>query len=622
VTVTVHRRATAAGDDPAAWAAAARRAGATSVELASPTADTVAAVLEGGLLPVATTPAPAAVAWVLPPGEALALGEAGTPGWRLTVLHDGTRAEVLDALVRTGAPWLRTTPDRVAEAATITDLPALGATVSVEVGTVDEAVAAVRAGAGDLVVGEWDDDRLGELRDALAPARLVERVALPLFTEIDAVRATLPRPAFTGWCHQTDGSGAARPRYTWAPGKDVHPPVPERRLSAEWGDARWRDGDGVRDLDGLHPTLAGILERSLEGTPPTVAEVEALFRARGAEVEAVAHVADTLRRRAAGDVVTYVINRNINYTNQCYFRCGFCGFSRGPKSVGFRDDPYILETHEVVHRSVEAWERGATEVCLVGGIHPQFTGDFYAGVLEAIKQRLPEMHVHGFTPLEVWQGAATLGVSVEAFLTRMRDAGLGTLPGTAAEILDDEVREHLCPDKVRTAEWADVMITAHRLGLRATSTIMHGHIDHPRSWANHYEVLREIQRRTGGFTEFVPLPFVHMGAPIFLQGLSRPGPTWDEVVLIHAVARIAFDGLIPNIQASWVKLGLDGGARLLDAGCNDLGGTLMNESISRSSGAAHGQLATPEELEAAIRRMGRVPARRNTVYEILETMTP
>jgi FO synthase len=272
----------------------------------------------------------------------------------------------------------------------------------------------------------------------------------------------------------------------------------------------------------------------------------------------------------------------------------------------------------VVHRSVEAAERGATEVCLQGGIHPDFTGDFYVEVLEAIKRRLPEMHVHGFTPLEVWQGAQTLGVSVRSFLTRLRDAGLGSLPGTAAEVLDDGVRRHLCPDKVRTAEWAEVMITAHELGLRATSTLMFGHIDGPAAWANHLEVLREIQRRTGGFTEFVPLPFVHMASPIYLQGRARPGPTWDEVVLVHAVARIALDGLIPNIQASWVKLGLEGGARLLRAGCNDLGGTLMNENISRASGAAHGQLATPEELEAVIRAAGRTPARRTTLYGLAE----
>jgi FO synthase len=619
VTVTFCRSATL-GSVTAEAAADLRVAGITTAESDAPDADWAAAALEGGLLPVATVPsAEGAVAWVLDPGDALTMAEAGTPGWRLTVRHAGNRAEVIDAIARTRAPWLRTDPDRVAEAASITDLPAMHAVVSVAVDDLDAAVAAVRGGAGDLLIGDWDAEAIGALREALAPARLVERVALPLFTEIDAVRDTLPKPAFSAWCNQVDGSGAARPRYAWAPGRDIPSPVPARRLSAEWADRAWLDGTPETGLDRLHPTLAGILERSLDGTPPTRSEVEILFGARGAEVEAIAHVADTLRERTCGDTVTYVVNRNINYTNQCYFKCGFCGFSRGPKSLQFKDDPYILEIHEVVHRSVEAWERGATEVCLVGGIHPQFTGDFYAGVLEAIKARLPQMHVHGFTPLEVWQGAATLGVSVEQFLTRMRDSGLGTLPGTAAEILDDEVRRFLCPDKITTAEWAEVMITAHRLGLRATSTIMHGHIDHPRSWANHYEVLREVQRRTGGFTEFVPLPFVHMGAPIYLQGRSRPGPTWDEVVLIHAVARIAFDGLIPNVQASWVKLGLPGGARLLEAGCNDIGGTLMNESISRASGASHGQLATPEELEAAIRGMGRTPARRNTVYELLES---
>jgi FO synthase len=353
--------------------------------------------------------------------------------------------------------------------------------------------------------------------------------------------------------------------------------------------------------------------------PPTRDEIERLFRARGVEVEAIAAVADTLREQAVGDTVTYVVNRNINYTNQCYFRCGFCAFSKGPRSLNLRGDPYLLEIHEVVARTVEAAERGATEVCLQGGIHPEFTGDFYVSVVEAIKAAVPDMHIHGFTPLEVWQGAETLGIGVDEFLSRLRDAGLGTLPGTAAEILDDGVREFLCPDKIRTAQWAQVMITAHELGLRSTSTMMFGHIDGPASWANHLEVLRQIQSRTGGITEFVPLPFVHMGSPIYLRGRARPGPTWDEVVLVHAVARIAFDGLIPNIQASWVKLGLDGGARLLAAGCNDMGGTLMDESISRAAGAAHGQLATPEELEAAITAAGRTPARRDTLYRLLET---
>lgn len=599
---------------PAGWA--------TTTETAGLDDAAIAAVLAAGRLPVETGRSDGtAAAWVVAPGHAMELLARGVDGWRIAVRHEGTRADVLDAVVRTGAVMLRTTMERIGEACELTGLPALSTTVSVVVSDIAEAVAAVRAGARDLVVGDWDAARLAELRDALDPELLIERTAFLPGTEIDDARDTLARPLFTAWLALTDGAGAARPRGPWAPGIDMVPPIPPRRMSAEWGDEAWTHSAPDEGLARLRPALAGVLERALEGRPPSVSEIESLFCARGEEVDAIARVADALRARACGDQVTYVINRNINYTNQCYFRCGFCGFSRGPKSLKMRDDPYILNIHEVVHRSVEAWERGATEVCLVGGIHPSFTGDFYAGVVEAVKARLPEMHIHGFTPLEVWQGAQTLGVSVREFLLRLRDAGLGTLPGTAAEILDDQVRLHLCPDKIRTAEWAEVMITAHEMGLRSTSTIMFGHIDNPRAWAKHYEVLRQIQRRTGGITEFVPLPFVHMGAPIYLQGRSRPGPTWDECVLIHAVARIAFDGLIPNIQASWVKLGLEGGERLLAAGCNDIGGTLMNESISRASGASHGQLATPEELEATIRRAGRVPARRNTVYDILEPAT-
>jgi FO synthase len=579
----------------------------------------VAAALEARLLPVETAaPEAPALAWVLPPAQALALAGRGVAGWRLTVRHAGPRAEVLDALARTGAAFLRTDPAGLEEAIELGWLPGLATRVSVAVGTLTEALDAVAGGAVDLVLGDWDAEAVGTLREAIAPRALVERTALPPGVEIDEVRAALPRPLFTAWLGRVDGSGASRPRTTWAPGVDQPPPVPARRLSAEWEDAAWRERPPEEGLGRLEPGLAGILARSLQGTPPRVAEITRLFRARGAEVEAIAAVADVLRARACGERVTYVINRNINYTNQCYFRCGFCGFSRGPKSLNLRGAPYILNVHEVVHRAVEAAERGATEVCLQGGIHPDFTGDFYVEVLSAIKARLPDMHVHGFTPLEVWQGAHTLGLSVREFLTRLRDAGLGTLPGTAAEILDDRVRAHLCPDKVRTSEWAEVMVTAHELGLRATTTMMFGHIDDPRAWANHLEVLRVIQRRTGGFTEFVPLPFVHMASPIFLQGRARPGPTWDEVVLVHAVGRIALEGLIPNIQASWVKLGLAGGARLLAAGCNDLGGTLMDENISRASGASHGQLASPAELEAAIRGAGRAPARRSTLYEVLE----
>jgi FO synthase len=278
-----------------------------------------------------------------------------------------------------------------------------------------------------------------------------------------------------------------------------------------------------------------------------------------------------------------------------------------------------MSIDEVAQRSVEAWERGATEVCLQGGIHPDFTGQFYIDVVEAVKAAVPDMHVHGFTPLEIWQGAETAGTSVRDLLEQLKAAGLGTLPGTAAEILDDDVRLTLCPDKIRTSQWVEVMLTAHDIGLRTTSTMMFGHVDGPRSWANHLEVLRNVQVRTGGFTEFVPLPFVHMGAPLWLRGKARPGPTWDEVILVHAVSRLAFMGLIDNIQASWVKLGLDGAEALLRAGCNDVGGTLMDESISRAAGASHGTEATSADFLDLILDLDRQPVRRNTVYEPIES---
>jgi len=613
--ITFHRLRPADAVTPA-WAETARAAGTTAVEMEAPAPADATAALEAGLLFTAAGPATDAPAWVVAPGSAAALRDAGVAGWRVTVLDEGPVEAVLDALARGGAAFLRTGRSRVADAAALCALPDVAAVPSVFVDSVEDAVAAVAAGAGDLLLRDWDTESLGELRVALG-TRLVERTVFPIGLDIDEARDALAADHFTAWLGQVDGSGAARPRSEWAPGKDMRVPLPPHRHSAEWADAAWAAQPPPSGFDGARPAIAAVLERSLDGTPPTRDEIELLFTARGDEVDAVARVADELRRRANGDTVTYVVNRNINYTNQCYFRCGFCAFSKGPRSLNLRGDPYLLEVHEVVHRTREAWERGATEVCLQGGIHPDFTGDFYVSVLEAIKEAVPEMHVHGFTPLEVWQGAETLGTTVADFLHRLQAAGLGTLPGTAAEILDDRVRRHLCPDKITTAEWAQVMVTAHEMGLRSTSTMMFGHIDGPASWANHLEALRVVQRRTGGFTEFVPLPFVHMGAPIFLRGKARPGPTWDEVVLVHAVARIAFDGLIPNIQASWVKLGLDGGAALLRAGCNDMGGTLMDENISRAAGASHGQLATPEELEAAIRAAGRVPARRNTLYEVL-----
>ncbi|MFO7548520.1 MAG: 5-amino-6-(D-ribitylamino)uracil--L-tyrosine 4-hydroxyphenyl transferase CofH [Acidimicrobiia bacterium] len=598
--------------------AASRRQEGTSV-LESPSlteADVVAALAEG-MHPVSLgIGVVEPLAWVVGPAEAVELADRGVPGWRLAVADEGSWEETLDALARSEARYLRSRRSKVRQLARRVDLPGLAVRVSVFVDNVDQALAAVEAGAGDLLLRDWDVDRIGRLRDAL-PGLLVERTGLPPGVGIDEAREVLPAELFTVWLARVDGAGVARPGHGWAPGVDAPVPVPGSRLSARWVDLAWIDGGPPEGLAGAGD-LAPVLERSLEGTPPTRDEVEALFSAHGDQVDAVAWTADHLRRRAVGDTVTYVVNRNINYTNLCYFRCGFCAFSKGPRSLNLRGDPYLMGLPEIVRWAREAAERGATEVTLQGGIHPEFTGEFYVGVVEAIKAELPDLHIHGFTPLEVWQGAATLGVGVRDFLIRLRDAGLGTLPGTAAEILDDEVRRHLCPDKIRTSQWSDVMVTAHELGLRATATMMFGHIDHPRAWANHLEVIRRIQRRTGGFTEFVPLPFVHMGSPIFLRGRARPGPTWDEVVLVHAVARVAFDGLIPNIQASWVKLGLDGGARLLDAGCNDLGGTLMGEIITRAAGASHGQEVTPAEFESAIGRTGRLAARRTTLYEILQ----
>ncbi len=599
-----------------------RAEGTTAVELERPVPEAADACLAGGVLP-AGKDGPAGgetevAAWVVPPAAAVELSEQGVPGWRLSVTHGGDRAAAIDALARAEAAFLRTGRSRAAEAAELAGLPAIRARVSVFADSVPDGLAAVRAGAGDLLLRDWDAERIGQLRDALAaepePLALEERTAFPPGLPVDEARRELPPALFKVYLDQADGSGFARPRYSWAPGAPLRPPLNPRRFSAAWPDAAWSGAEGGGLEDASRPVRA-VLENSLQGTPPSTAEVARLLSARGRDVDAVAWAADRLRSQRVGEEVTYVVNRNINYTNICYFRCGFCAFSKGPRSLNLRGDPYLMSVEEVVERTLEAAERGATEVCLQGGIHPEFTGRFYVDVLEAIKRAAPDMHVHGFTPLEVWQGAETLGMPVRAFLEMLAGAGLGTLPGTAAEILDDRVRKHLCPDKIRTAQWAEVMLTAHELGLRSTATIMFGHIDDPAAWANHFETLREIQRRTGGFTEFVPLPFVHMAAPIYLRGRARPGPTWDEVVLVHAAARLAFDGLIPNIQASWVKLGLEGGARLLEAGCNDLGGTLMNETISRAAGASHGQEVDGGRFEELILSLGRIPRRRNTLYE-------
>jgi len=343
-------------------------------------------------------------------------------------------------------------------------------------------------------------------------------------------------------------------------------------------------------------------------------ELTRLLEARGSEAQHVFAAADRLRRQVCGDEVTYVVTRNIQYTNVCYFRCGFCAFSKGKLARNLRGAPYLVPLEEIVRRVEEAWERGATEVCLQGGIPPAFTGEYYADVVRAIAAAVPGIHVHAFSALEVWQGAATLGLSLEEYLRLLHELGLGSLPGTAAEVLDDEVRRVICPDKVTTDQWLAVHDAAHRVGLHSNVTLMFGHADTPRSWARHLLRAREQQRATGGFTEFVPLPFVPMEAPMYVQGRARRGPTFRETLLVHAVARLALHPWITNVQASWVKLGPEGSRQALAAGVNDLGGTLMNESISRSAGAEFGQEMPPEAMEALIRSAGRVPRQRTTLY--------
>ena len=360
--------------------------------------------------------------------------------------------------------------------------------------------------------------------------------------------------------------------------------------------------------------LSAILARARAGEDLNETDVVRLFQARGDEVNAVVQAADALRREVSGDTVSFVVNRNINYTNVCYFKCQFCAFSKGKVSENLRGRPYDLPLEEVQRRTVEAWERGGTEVCMQGGIHPEYTGQKYLDIVRAVREAVPEMHIHAFSPLEVWQGAATLGISIKDFLRKLKAEGLDTLPGTAAEILDDEIRQIICADKINTAQWLEVMETAHGVGFRTTATIMFGHIDAPVNWARHLLRVRALQKRTGGFTEFVPLPFVHREAPMYLKGHARRGPTFREVVLMYAVARLALHPHLTNIQASWVKLGHEGVVACLGAGVNDLGGTLMNESITRAAGSTHGEETSPQQMRALIESAGRPARQRTTLY--------
>jgi FO synthase len=419
----------------------------------------------------------------------------------------------------------------------------------------------------------------------------------------------------------TDASGYRRTT-RWVSGGDEPPDAADAAAVEAAADGAWRVPGRV-----VRPAVARALDRAEAGDELSEEEVALLFTARGAEAERLYAVADELRRATVGDDVTYVVNRNINYTNTCYYRCGFCAFSKGPASLNLRGAPYLLTPEEVAERAREAWDRGATEVCMQGGIHGSFTGEDYVAYLRAVREAVPGMHVHGFTALEVQQGADTLGVDVRDFLVRLRDGGLKTLPGTAAEVLDDEIRALICPDKIDTAGWCHVHRVAHGVGLRSNATIMFGTVEAPRHWARHLQVLRDlhddlVSDGSEGLFEFVPLPFVHMAAPIYLKGKARRGPTFAEALKMHAVARIALHGRIRNIQVSWVKMGIAGAALALRAGANDLGGTLMNENISRAAGAAHGQELTAPEMERLIRSIGRTPVRRNTLYEPVPPAAP
>ena len=365
----------------------------------------------------------------------------------------------------------------------------------------------------------------------------------------------------------------------------------------------------------IHTELDGIIADALAGKTLSENAIVALFASRGEDFHTVRQAADSLRAETCGEDVSYIVTRNINYTNICHFGCKFCAFSKGKLSENLRGRPYDLSLEEIQRRAVEAWDRGAVELCLQGGIHPAYDGSTYLAICRAIKDVCPRIHIHAFSPLEVWQGAATLGLSVREFLIRLKDAGLGTLPGTAAEILDDEVRAIICPDKITTEQWMHVIETAHLLGLRTTATIMFGHVDRYQHWARHLLRLRELQSRTGGFTELVPLPFVPMETPIHLRGGCRLGPTFREAVLMHAVARLALHPVLKNIQTSWVKMGPQGVAACLTAGANDLGGTLMNESITRAAGAVHGEEMPPEAMEETITSLGRRPRQRTTLYD-------
>ena len=474
----------------------------------------------------------------------------------------------------------------------------------------DELAALLAAGANDWggvspvtldhVNPEAPWPHLGTLAKATAATGrvLVERLAIgPAFVQ-DADTWLDPAIALTAR-RQTDTRGLPIIE-SWRAGNEEAPPC------------LFREG-----RTHARPGIEAIIARATAGDRLDIADIETLFAADGPDVALIAGAADDLRKRTAGDAISYVVNRNINYTNICLYRCTFCAFSKGGNK-DMRGPAYLIDESEIARRAAEAVERGATEVCLQGGIHPDFDGHTYHNILRAVRSAAPDIHIHAFSPLEITHGAQTLGMPLRDYLAWLKDAGLSTLPGTAAEILDDEVRAIICPDKVNTAEWLDVMRAAHSVGVRSTATIMFGHVDRYIHWARHLLAIRDLQEETGGFTEFVPLPFVHMEAPMWRKGKSRSGPSFREAILMHAIARIVLYPLIPNIQTSWVKLGPEGSVEALRAGANDLGGILMDESITRAAGGQNGQLFGPNRMADLAVSAGRFLRQRTTTYGAAE----
>lgn len=372
------------------------------------------------------------------------------------------------------------------------------------------------------------------------------------------------------------------------------------------------NGTALTAVETCPAEVREILHAVTSGAELTFEQGLLLATAKDPALEVLVAVADQLRRQTVGDAITYVVNRNINFTNVCFVGCSFCGFGRGPGAA----DAYSLSFEEVVRRSREAWERGATEVCVQGGLPRDLDGFFYRDLLRAIKHAIPEMHVHAFSPMEIDYGVTKTGMALRDYLRMMKDEGLGSIPGTAAEILDDRVRKELSPNKLPAGRWVEIITAAHELGIPTTSTMMYGHVEEPADWVRHMLLLRAIQKRTGGFTEFVPLGFIHENTRLYRHGGARPGAKREEHLRVHALARVLLHGAIKNLQVSWVKLGFETSLACLQAGANDFSGTLMEESISKAAGATFGEYVPPEEFRARIRSIGRVPAERTTTYKI------